>query len=101
MNETPKKEPAMEGREHDPNGKDIGDARFHNVGWNTTPEAAQEDVERIAASEVELAERQAASFADRDPEMGIKAYEGLIVLYPDHPAVPQWKERIEQLRSTK
>ena len=57
MNEKiPKK--AMEGRTHNAAGEDIGDAQFHEQGWNTTPEETAEDIERVAAAEVDLAERQ-------------------------------------------
>ena len=94
MNENEK---AMEGRTILSDGKDLGDKRFHDVGWGTTPEAAHADLGRIAAADATLAEQQAEMFAAQDAEMGIKIFKTLLVLYPDHALTSRWKKRIKEL----
>lgn len=88
---------AMEGRLIK-DGEDLGDRHFHEVGWGTTSEAEREDLERMAAMEVELAEQQAEAFALKDKRFGISAYKGLISIYKDHPNVEKWTKRIEELK---
>jgi len=99
MSEKPEKNQAMEGREYNANGKDIGDAQFHEVGWDTTPEAAKADLQRMAAAEVGLAEQQAEHFVRHDRATGIKAFKSLLNLYPGHPRVQHWKQRLEELKT--
>lgn len=96
MKEKPTDEKAMEGR-HIKDGVDLGDRRFHEVGWGTTQDNEREDLKRIADAEVKLAERQAEVFAQKDKGIGIDAYKGLIAIYNDHPNVEKWKKRIEEL----
>lgn len=94
----PQKPKAMEGRRFDTAGTDLGDAAFHEIGYGTTPEVAKTDLERLAESEIEIAEQQAEQFVARDPLIGIKAYEGLIAIYKTSPNVERWKSRLEDLR---
>lgn len=91
---------AMEGREHDATGKDVGDAHFHEVGWNTTPDAAKADLARLAEAELEMAERQAESFVKSDKALGIQAYEGLLAIYKGQPAAERWAKRLEELKTS-
>ncbi|MEK7655508.1 MAG: hypothetical protein AAB386_02420 [Patescibacteria group bacterium] len=97
MKEKPTDEKAMEGRLIK-DGVDLGDKHFHEVGWGTTPDKAHEDLERMAGAEVELAEQQAEAFAQKDKEIGISAYKGLVEIYKNHPNVEKWKKRIEELK---
>jgi len=93
-----KNEKAMEGRTISKEGKDLGDARFHETGWKTTPEAAQLDLERLAAVEEDLAEQQAETFAAQDKNIGMLSFKGLIELHPTSARVEHWKKRIEELK---
>lgn len=86
----------MEGR-LTKDGKDLGDRHFHEVGWGTSPDAAQEDLARIAMMEVELAERQAESLASENKNWGVSAYKGLIAIYRNHQNIDVWRKRIEDL----
>lgn len=79
-------------------GKDFGDGHFHRVGWQTTPEAEQADLEAISSSEVTLAEEQAERLAEKDVKLGIKAYQGLIELFVHHEHTGEWLKRIEELK---
>ena len=89
---------AMEGREIAADGKDLGDKHFHEVGFGTTAEEAKQDLERMVAKELEIAEQQAEKFVTDDLEMGIRAYEGLIAIYKTKPEAERWKLRLKELK---
>lgn len=88
---------AMEGRVIQKDGSENTDASFHALGWATTPEGAMTDLEELIRIEVELAEQQAEGFATQDATFGIKAFQQLLVLYPDHSRTNAWKKRVEEL----
>lgn len=92
---------AMEGRLIKPDGADAKDAHFHEEGWGTSPSAAEEDLERMADSAVELEEDQAEMIAAVSVPSGIRAFEGLIAMHPSHPRVSKWKKTLADLEAKK
>jgi len=81
----------MVGRAFDANGKDLGDATFHERDMGFTSEVETEALGRLKNEEVSEAVAQVERFAETDPALGATAYEHLINLYPDDPRVEEWK----------
>ncbi len=89
--------PALEGRQYDKDGKDIGDAAFHEIGWGFTPDKEQAALEANAAQIVELEIRQVEEIAVSDPELGAKAFDQLLTKHPDDPRVEGWRAAVKKL----
>gem|GEM_PF-2213316 len=89
------KEGSIEGSK----GERLSDIGFHAVAWGTDAQAAQSDLDRLADSEADLAIQRAEANAKADPSAGIRAFQGLIALFPDHAKKPDWEQKIEQLKA--
>jgi hypothetical protein len=61
---------------------------------NTGPDLESADDVIPMEKEVKLAIRQAAEIAKQNPELGKKAYQSLIDLYPNNVLVVEWKNKI-------
>jgi hypothetical protein len=88
---------AREGRLHDKDGRDVGDAAFHEIAWGLAGEKERIALERQAAMLVELEEAQALGIADKNAEIGVKAFDELLSKYPDNERAKGWREARERL----
>lgn len=88
---------AMEGRNTDDTGNET-DAGFHEIAWNTSPEASRKDLEAMAEHVDDLAESQLERVAAIDPQAAIKGYEHLVASEQAGENVTRWIKRIAELK---
>ncbi len=86
-----KPERSTAGQIVDKDGNVLGDEQFHEMGWNSTPEAVLKDAEAMDDVNAELAEQQAESYSD--PETRRRAFAGLVEIFPEHPNVEAWRKK--------
>jgi len=91
--------PAREGRQHDKNGKEVGDVGFHEVAFGLTPDVERETLEENAADLVKLAEAQVAGIAETNPRLGATAYRQLLALHPESDRADEWRRIADGLEA--
>jgi len=92
-----KDDKAREGLQHDREGRETGDAAFHEQGWGFTPEKERTTLEANAERVVDLEEKQVQDIAGNDPELGIKAFKQLLTRHPDDARAPDWLSAVKRL----
>ncbi|MEK9152874.1 MAG: hypothetical protein AAB692_05925 [Patescibacteria group bacterium] len=90
-------EKAMEGRQFDKDGKDLGDKNFHASGWNLTPKNEEAALDAIAEQRIDLEEQRVKSIAENDAKLGAEAYRQLLNRYPNDKRATTWRAATKKL----
>lgn len=90
----------VEGSWTDAEGRDQGDASFHQVQMESDADAEATSLRVIRDAMVSIEEGEAAWLSGMSARRGIEAYETMLAKYAGHPSRTLWEQRVQEIRST-